>query len=599
MIKKYPITKTLLGLIKTTWHFDKKIFFYFIIYTIVASIYPLFAIFIPKLIIGELMLPAPSVDYLLKIIGAFVVATAFFGFLESYTSSTCRPRLTLVRIEYLTNIFHKANQLDYHYMEDPQFLNKHEGAFQSIGSSNQGLEEVLNQMFRLLAPLFTILFYIVLLSRLSGWVLLGLVASVGIGFTFSVLVKKFRYRLKEQFAQASRKIRYYSEMTHDFSFGKDIRLYQYEEKIRKNYQLEIASYVGVFKKVKNKEFRLALIELIFVLISDAVLYYILITKVLNGLSIADFSMYLLASVALSTLLKTTAENVSIILGEGQYIHDYNLFMNEEFNIPNQGINRIEEDALEIEFRNVSFRYPGTEKWIIRNLNLTISKKEKLAIVGINGAGKTTIVKLITRLFEPTEGEIWVNGQNATSYRLDEYHKMFATLFQDINILAFTVRDNITLQHDINDERVWACLKSVGLDEKVKKMPQGLDTMMLKVVDENGALFSGGENQKLAIARALYKKSNAVILDEPTAALDALAEAEIYQNFNELVENKTAIYISHRLASTKFCDKIALFQDATLLEYGNHEQLMALQKEYYHMFVVQGKYYQENPNETMA
>jgi ABC-type multidrug transport system fused ATPase/permease subunit len=270
-------------------------------------------------------------------------------------------------------------------------------------------------------------------------------------------------------------------------------------------------------------------------------------------------------------------------------------MAKEYNEPSSGIKKIENDTLEIEFRNVSFKYPNTDKWIIKNLNMKINKKEKLAIVGINGAGKTTLVKLILRFFNPTEGEILINGTNIKDFALEEYYQMFSVVFQEINILAYTIRENITFGLSNDEARIWDCLERVGLKDKILNFDQGLDQMMLKVIDEKGVMLSGGENQKLAIARALYKNGNAVILDEPTAALDALAEADIYQSFNDLVKDKTAIYISHRLASTKFCDHIALFKDSSLLEYGTHEELMKLKGEYYHMFVVQGKYYQEENN----
>ncbi|MFA7367959.1 MAG: ABC transporter ATP-binding protein, partial [Bacilli bacterium] len=173
----------------------------------------------------------------------------------------------------------------------------------------------------------------------------------------------------------------------------------------------------------------------------------------------------------------------------------------------------------------------------------------------------------------------------------EYYKMFSVVFQEINILSYTIRENITLGLEEDEKKIWDVLDRVGLKEKVESLDKQLDNMMLRIIDEKGAIFSGGENQKLAIARALYKDGNAVILDEPTAALDALAELEIYQGFNDLVKDKTAIYVSHRLASTKFCDKIALFKDSNLVEYGNHEELMQLKKEYYNMFTIQGKYYQ--------
>jgi ATP-binding cassette subfamily B protein/ATP-binding cassette subfamily C protein len=590
--KKYPIIKTFTQIIKVIEKKDKKIFLFFGIYTIVASFLPLLPVYLPKFVINELVQEVINFNNVIKIIIIFTAITAVFSFIEKFTHDICHPRLTMVRIDYLTIVFNKLNGLDYKYCEDPKFLDSNESALDAAGGSDSGVEAIMVKLFTLFAKMITIIIYIIIISQLSLLILLGLLISVFVSLGIALFVKKYRYKLKDKLAHANRKIDYYSTITHDFSYGKDIRLYNFQDKIKKSYDYEIKSYLSVFKKIKNKEYLLAFIDLIFVLISDAVLYYVLITKVLGGMPIADFSMYLVAVVALSTLLKSTSEDFSFVIGEGQYVSDYFNFINKEFNEPSPGLKKVENDTLEIEFKNVSFKYPGTDKWIIKDLDLKINKQEKLAIVGINGAGKTTLVKLITRLFEPTEGQILINGVDIKDYDKYEYMQMYSAVFQDINILAYTIRENITLGLSNDEARIWDCLNRVGLGDKVRSLENGIDHMMLKVIDENGAIFSGGENQKLAIARALYKNGNAIILDEPTAALDALAEADIYQNFNDLVSEKTAIYISHRLASTKFCDHIALFKESKLLEYGTHEELMALQGEYYQMFVVQGKYYQE-------
>ena len=240
---------------------------------------------------------------------------------------------------------------------------------------------------------------------------------------------------------------------------------------------------------------------------------------------------------------------------------------------------------------MSFRYPGAEKDIFRHLNLTIHKGERLAVVGVNGAGKTTLVSLMMGLYDVTEGEIRINGIPIAEFDKKELYSMFSAVFQDVNILAFTLRENVAGRLEgIDDNRVTAVLEQVGLTEAVNALPKKTEQMMLKVIEEDGVLLSGGQNQKLSIARALYKDANMVIMDEPTAALDPLAEAEIYENFSALVKGKTAVYISHRLASTRFCDHIAFFDGEGLKEYGTHEELMARRGRYYEMFTVQGKYY---------
>jgi len=307
---------------------------------------------------------------------------------------------------------------------------------------------------------------------------------------------------------------------------------------------------------------------------------------------------LAAMVALSALLKTLIENVTFIVNEGQYAHDFFVFMDKDLGEKGGDLAAIKEDTLEIEFKDVSFKYPKTDRYIFQHLNLKIEKGERLAIVGINGAGKSTLVKLMLGLFQVTEGEILINGSPLNSYNRLALWSMFSVVFQDINILAFNLKENIACRsYEIDEERVREALDKVGLSDKVYSFEKGLDQMMLKIIEEDGALMSGGESQKLAIARALYKDANMVIMDEPTAALDALAEAEIYQDFSKLIKGKTAVYISHRLASTKFCDKIALFDNDGLCEYGNHTELMRKHGSYYKMFTVQGKYYREGGTEN--
>ena len=592
MRKKYPVFKTLKRIINEVVKKDRGIIFAFIIFTLIAGILPMFPVYFPKLIIDTLLITNVDINYLVTIIIAFTIFTALLGFLDRVINYVIQPRITMVRIDLLTATYNKLNNLDYRYTEDPKFLDVHEDALEATANSSNGFEGIMTRMFSLGGKLLTLIFYIVIISRLSYLVLVALLVSVTVSIITSVLAKKFRYKNKEKLAHASRKIRYFSNMTHDFSYGKDIRLFNFQERIQDSYHYEIKSYVSVYRKVKNKEYFLGFIDLLFVLVSDSFLYYILITKVLGGMSISLFSMYLVTAVALSTLLKVIGEDFSFIVGEGQYVRDYYTFMETEFNLPTGNIKGVEDDTLEIEFKNVSFKYPNTEKWIIKDLNLKIEKGEKLAIIGVNGAGKTTLVKLITRLFDPTNGEILVNGKNAKEYDKEEYQKLFSTVFQDVNVLAFTVRENITLGLSNDEMRIWEALAKVGLKDKVQGFEKGLDQMMLKNIDEEGVVLSGGENQKLAIARALYKDGKAIILDEPTAALDALAEAKIYEEFNDLIGNKTAIYISHRLASTKFCDRVAFFKDSRLSEYGHHDELMNLKGDYYQMFIVQGKYYQE-------
>ena len=251
-----------------------------------------------------------------------------------------------------------------------------------------------------------------------------------------------------------------------------------------------------------------------------------------------------------------------------------------------------DNEYQIEFRHVYFKYPGSEEYALKDLCLTLTIGEKMAVVGMNGSGKTTMIKLLCRLYDVTEGEILLNGVNIQKFDQNEYRRLFSVVFQDFHILPYTVEENVAASCEGDAKKVMECLEKAGLGERIRQLPEGLQTYVTKSYDENGVEFSGGELQKIAIARAIYKESPFVLLDEPTAALDPMAEYEIYRNFDRIVDAKTAIYISHRLSSCRFCEKIAVFHEGQLVQMGNHDELLQDQSgQYYELWNAQAKYYQ--------
>lgn len=249
---------------------------------------------------------------------------------------------------------------------------------------------------------------------------------------------------------------------------------------------------------------------------------------------------------------------------------------------------------DVEFRDVSFKYPGSEAYALRHVNMKFKVGSRLAVVGMNGSGKTTFIKLLCRLYDPTEGEILLNGINIRKYRYDDYMKIFSVVFQDFQLLALPLGQNVAASQTYDAARVFDCLNKAGFGEKLAKMPHGLDTYLYKSVDTEGVDVSGGEAQKIAIARALYKDSPFIILDEPTAALDPIAEAEIYSKFDEIAGDKTAVYISHRLSSCKFCDEIAVFDSGSVIQQGTHSDLLADESgKYFELWNAQAQYYKKD------
>ena len=308
----------------------------------------------------------------------------------------------------------------------------------------------------------------------------------------------------------------------------------------------------------------------------------------NGLSIGDFVMFAAAASSFATSLTATFSEATQSLLTARMIAPYRQFLRLKDRMP-KAEGSVDGQAQALRFENVSFRYPRAQAPTLRHLNLTLKKGQRLAVVGENGAGKTTMIKLLLRLYDPDEGRILLGDRDIRELSPKEYAEQFSVVFQDFKLFAFSVRENICLGRE-EQERLDRVLAQTGLDELLAGYEKGVDTSVYKQFDEKGVEFSGGERQKIAIARALYKDAPIVVMDEPTAALDPIAEEEIYNQLNNLIHGRTALFISHRLSSCKFCDEVAVFQEGRVVEQGSHEELMKEEGLYRRMFTAQSQYY---------
>lgn len=572
---------------------DKKQFFRVACLTIFAGVYPFMSVVLPKLAIGTLeQFEKDAVKPLVIVLLGYLLVAGVCGFMSNYLTQVIGAENMRIRLRYIIRCSEKIQNMDYKNVEDSTFWEKYDKAMNAGNNNTEGIEGLYNHLAKLPAMTITLIGMCVIGMTLSPFVVLALVLHVIVIMWVSAKVHDLEYAKKQEIAKASRRMRYFRNTTQDFTFGKDIRIFDLRQRILDNYKSEINAYVAIKRMLANKKFLLGGASLLTLLLTNVVMYGILIEKTYNGMPISSFTMYVALITSLMALMIEYGEYMTFIRNEGEYVNDY--FRLIDAPLITEGEQSPEIDGqVEIVFDHVTFRYPNTDVDIYKDFSFTIHKGERLAIVGINGAGKSTLVKLICGLYEPNEGHIYINGIDIREWNKQALYNLYSTVFQDFNILAFTLRENVTCKKEnFDDDKVMEVLERVGLGKKLSSLDKGLDQMMLKVIDEQGTDFSGGERQKLAIARALYKDAPMIIMDEPTAALDALAEAEIYESFSSLVEGKTAIYISHRLASTKFCDKIALFDKDGVKEYGTHEELMEKQGLYYDMFVVQGKYYQE-------
>jgi ABC-type multidrug transport system fused ATPase/permease subunit len=319
----------------------------------------------------------------------------------------------------------------------------------------------------------------------------------------------------------------------------------------------------------------------------------------NKIGVGDFVFYFAAIAGFSGWLGNIGDDINGIIKKGLMIGYYR----EYFDMPDKynhgkGCELPKNYPLDIEFRNVSYKYPAAEDYTLKNLSFKIAKGEKLAIVGANGAGKTTLVKLICGLYFPTEGEILINGVSATEFNIEDYYTMFSVVFQDIYLLPLQIRQFIASHYeDVDDAKVTDSLIRAGLGDKINSLPNGIESRLMKGIYDDSIDLSGGERQKLMLARALYKDAPFVILDEPTAALDPIAENEIYLKYDEMTKDKTSVYISHRLASTRFCERIFFVENGDIAEIGSHDELIKSDGKYAYMYDIQSHYYKNNLEEV--
>jgi len=330
-------------------------------------------------------------------------------------------------------------------------------------------------------------------------------------------------------------------------------------------------------------------------IQNIAIYAVLVLEVIYGkMTVGDFSMYLTAANTFTSCIIGISSNWSTLMFQTSwYLHDFRrcLEYGENTNKIDGEKHILKDERVEIEFRNVSFKYPRTERMILKNINLTIKQGETLSIVGVNGAGKSTFVRLLCRFYEPTEGEILVNGIPVKDIPLNEYYRLISVVFQDFSLFSFSLAENISMDIEFDEQKLIKSINKSGLNSRVEKLPKGVNTYIYKDFDPEGIELSGGEGQKVAIARAIYRDAPIIIFDEPTSSLDPIAEYNLYRNFHSLANGKTAIYISHRLSSTRFTDRIAVFSNGTICEYGTHTELMQIEEGIYQkMFSLQENYY---------
>ena len=494
-------------------------------------------------------------------------------------------------------IIEKSKQIDISSYDSPEFYEKMENANREAGTRPIS---VLSSFFSIFSALISIVSFIAILFTISPWAPLVMVAvsipSTVVSFVFRRKNVDFMFRRSKERRQMS----YYSETIVNKDLAKEIRIYGLTDVFKSKYQAVFKKYYKGLKKLIMSEFFFNLLTGIIAIAANCALFVFIANGVFDGkYQVGDYSLY-------TGALNTISSKVALIITTTASIYEGTLFINNmiAFMKEEQRIKPIidppripkRHTAHEITLENVSFRYPGTNRDVLKNISLTIKPGSTVVLVGLNGAGKTTLVKLITRLYDPTEGRILLDGHDIREYDLPALYDMYGIIFQDYGKYAVSVSENITfgdINKPVDKSSVEYAARKSGADDFINALSNKYDTPLMRYFEDNGIELSGGQWQKLAIARAFYGDSDILILDEPTASLDPMAEAEVFNRFDELRNDKTSVFVSHRLSSATTADCIIVIEDGRLAELGNHKQLMEKRGKYYELFSTQAKRYAPN------
>ena len=587
-------------MIKLAWkQKEKKVIFTGILLILFGVALNLINLYIAPTILDAIETGVSFRELIITILVFVTALVLTYAFNEYVNANVLYGRIS-VRTEIIAMLNNKACRTSYPNIENDEFYKLSEQASIYCCSNNEATEAIWDTLTQLLTNVLCFVFYTGLLLMIKPIMLIIILATTLTGFFINNYLSEYKYKHKEELAEQDKRLGYINESSRSLKFAKDIRIFGLRTWLNELHDKSIAALQAFNNKVSGVYFWARVADLVLAFLRNALAYVYLIGLVVNNeISVAEFLLYFSAVEGFSTLVTGVMTQLNVLKKQSldicvvREVLDYQEVFKFE-----AGQDLVVETNKEyiIELKNVSFRYPGKNKNILTNINLTIKPNEKIAIVGLNGAGKTTLVKLICGYYDPTEGEILLNGINIKTFNREHYYKMFSAVFQNFSLLAGSVATNVAqMEENVNLELVYDCIEKAGLKEKIASLPEKYNSKLNREVYEEATNLSGGELQRLMLARALYKDAPIIILDEPTSALDPIAEADIYNKYNELAKNKSSLFISHRLASTRFCDRILFIGDEQILEEGTHEELLALGGKYAELFEVQSKYYREGGN----
>lgn len=591
---KYSIWQNVCFMIKIAWEHRKSVLFICLLITLLDVGIKLLQLFITPQILSKVEQMSRWSE-LVSTIVLFSTGLFLLTSLKSYVQMNTMHGRIDIRSEIIRALDHKACSTSFPNTRDPDFLKMAKGAQAACSSNDSPTENIWVTLTNILTNLVGFIIYLMLLSGLNVMLITVVLITTILGFFITKYINEWGYRHREEKATYDNQMWYIHKKAQSITLAKDIRIFGLRPWLDSIYESALRLNMAFVLKREKIYIWANVVEMFLSFARNGIAYFYLIQLALTQrLSASEFLLYFTAVSGFTTWVTGILSGFSALHKESLGISHVQEYLNiPETFLFETGKSIPRSDTWELKLENVTFRYPGSDKDIIHNLTVTIHPGEKLAIVGLNGAGKTTLIKLICGFYDPDEGRILLNGADIRQFNRKEYYSLFSAVFQEFSMLDITIAETVAqTTENIDMARVTDCMEKAGLTDMVQKFPSGLNTHIGRTVYLDGVLLSGGQTQRLLLARALYKNGPILVLDEPTAALDPLAENDIYMKYSEMTSGKTSIFISHRLASTRFCDRIIFLSNGTIIEEGTHEKLLKINGEYAKLFEIQSRYYQE-------